>query len=355
MATDLATVAVPPYYPDTPAVRVELARHYDNVASLDARVGELLARLEEDGIADDTVVFFFADNGRPLPRDKRWVYDGGTHSPLIVRWPGHLTPGTTSDELVSFVDLAPTALALAGVPVPAYLPGRVFLGAHRQPPPEFVFAAEDRNDEATDRIRLVRDERWAYVRNYQPETPYGQPIAFRDALATMREIVRLHDLGELLPPADWYYRETKPVEELYDTLVDPFQVEDLADRAEHRERLARMRAAHERWAIETGDLGAVPEPDLAERYWPGGRQPVTPPPAISPSGGRFAGPVTIAIDAPTDGASIAYTLDAGDAPRWQLYARPITLAASATLRARAVRYGWAESTEVAANFAIASR
>lgn len=355
VTTDPATVAVPPYYPDTPAVRVELARHYDNVASLDARVGELLAALEEDGAADDTVVFFFADNGRPLPRDKRWVYDGGTHSPLIVRWPGHLRPGATSDELVSFVDLAPTALALAGVPVPAYLPGRVFLGAHRQPPPELVFAAEDRNDEATDRIRLVRDERWAYVRNYQPETPYGQPIAFRDALATMREIVRLHDLGELLPPADWYYGETKPVEELYDTLVDPFQVENLADRPEHRERLARMRAAHERWVIETGDLGAVPEPELAERYWPGGVQPVTPPPALSPPGGRFAAPVTIAIDAPTDGASIAYTLDAGDAPRWQLYARPITLAASATLRARAVRYGWAESAEAAASFAIASR
>lgn len=352
VTTDPATVAVPPYYPDTPAVRVELARFYDNVASLDAKVGELLDMLDTDGVADNTVVFFFADNGRPLPRDKRWVYDGGIHSPLIVRWPGHLAPGTTRDELVSFVDLAPTALALAGLPVPDHLPGRVVLGPRRQAPPALVFAAADRNDEAADRIRLARDARWAYVRNYQPETPYGQSIAFRNALATMKEIARLHDLGALLPPADWYYVQTKPVDELYDTVADPFQLENLADRPEHQARLARMRAALERWVVATGDLGAVPEPELAERYWPGGRQPQTPPPTLSPPGGAFAGPVTVALAA-SEGASIAYTLDAGDTPRWQLYARPIRLTASATLRARAVRYGWGESTEVVVSFVLA--
>ncbi|MFN8644348.1 MAG: sulfatase, partial [Candidatus Binatia bacterium] len=273
VTTDPETVVVPPYYPDTPAVRSELARFYDNVASLDAKVGDLLAMLDEDGIADDTVVIFFADNGRPFPRDKRWVYDGGTHSPLIVRWPRHLAPGTTSDELVSFVDLAPTALALAGLQVPDYMPGRVFLGPRRQPPPPYVYAAEDRNDEAPDRIRLVRDQRWAYIRNYHPETPYGQSIAFRNKLATMQETFRLHDAGELEPPADWYYRQTKPVEELYDTVADPYQLDNLADRPEQQERLARMRAAHERWVAASGDLGVVPESELAERYWPGHVQP----------------------------------------------------------------------------------
>ena len=311
--------------------------------------------LDADGIADDTVVFFFADNGRPFPRDKRWVYDGGTHSPLIVRWPGHLAPGTTNDELVSFIDLAPTALALAELRIPDYMQGRVFLGPRREPPPLYVYAAEDRNDEATDRIRLVRDERWAYVRNYQPDTPYGQTIAFRNLLATMKEIFRLHDAGMLFWPADWYYRETKPVEELYDTVVDPFQVENLADRPELQDRLARMRAAHERWVVESGDLGAVPENELADRFWPGGVQPTTAPPVIAPAGGSVDGPVRVAIDAPTDGASIAWTLEAGDAPHWLLYSRPITLDASATLRTRAVRYGWRESPEVAASFAIRRR
>lgn len=354
LTTDPAMVTVPPYYPDTPVVRADLARHYDNIATLDAKVGEVLAMLDADGLADDTAVFFFADNGRGFPRDKRWVYDGGTHLPLIVRWPGHLAPGTTSDELVSYVDLAPTALALAGVPVPDHMHGRVFVGEQREPPPPYIFAAEDRHDEATDRIRLVRDKRWAYLRNYYPETPYGQTVRFRNNLATMQEIFRLHDAGLLQPPADWYYQQTKPPEELYDTVADPYQLDNLAERPEQQERLARMRAAHERWVTETGDLGAIPESELADRYWPGGEQPMTPSPTLSSPSGQFDSPVTIAMDA-IDGASIAYTLDPGDAPRWQLYTQPIALTASATVRARAVRYGWAESAEVAESFEIVPR
>lgn len=341
--TDPDAVVVPPYYPDTPTVRRDLARHYDNVASLDGKVGQLLDRLDAEGLAEDTIVFFFPDNGRGLPRDKRWVYDGGIHLPLIVRWPAHLAPGSVDPRLVSFVDFAPTVLALAGARVPDHMPGRAFLGPRAQPPPEFVFAAEDRNDEAPDRIRAVRDRRFKYIRNYQPETPYGQPIVFRDALGTMKEIVRLYDAGLLVPPADWFYRATKPVEELYDMVDDPYEVENLADHPEHRARLQRMRAAHDRWVIDTGDLGAVPEAELAERYWPGGVQPITPPPAIAATA-RGDGTVEITIAA-VDGASIAWTLDTADPPRWRLYAGPIRVAAGATVRARAIRYGWAESEE----------
>jgi arylsulfatase A-like enzyme len=350
--TDPDAVSVAPYYPDTAVVRRDLARHYDNVASLDAKVGHLLDRLDAEGLADDTIVFFFPDNGRGLPRDKRWVYDGGIHAPLIVRWPGRLAPGTLDERLLSYVDFAPTVLALAGVPVPAHLPGRVFLGPDADPEPEFVFAAEDRNDEATDRIRAVRDRRFKYVRNYQPDTPYGQPIAFRDLLGTMQEIFRLHDEGRLVPPADWYYRPAKPVEELYDTRSDPFELDDLAGRPEHRARLARMRAAHERWVAETGDLGALPEQELAEQYWPGGVQPVTPPPAIEPAGGTSERPVEVTIRSDVESASIAYTIADGVAPHWKLYTGPILLAAGATVRARAVRYGWSDSATASASFAI---
>jgi arylsulfatase A-like enzyme len=351
--TDPALVSVPPYYPDTLVVRRDFARHYDNVARVDARVGEVLARLEEDGVAEDTIVFFFADNGRGFPRDKRWIYDGGIHMPLIVRWPGRVPAGEVEDRLVSYVDLAPTVLALAGVPVPAHVQGRVFLGPDAGPAPEFVFAAEDRHDEATDRIRAVRDARFKYIRNYQPETPYGQTIRFRDNLATMQEIFRLHEEGTLAPPADWYYRATKPVEELYDTLVDPSELTNLVGSPQHRDVLERMRAAHERWVVETGDLGAIPEDELAERFWPGGVQPMTPPPAPSPAGGSFAGPVEVTVAEPVPGASIAYTFESGEDPHWLLYTSPLMVHASGTLRLRAVRYGWAESEEVRACFVIA--
>ena len=355
LATDPASVVVPPYYPDTEAVRRDFARHYDNVASLDAKVGRLLDMLDAEGLAENTVVLFFPDNGRGLPRDKRWTYDGGIHLPLIVRWPGHLRPGTIDERLVSYVDFAPTALALAGVPVPPNMQGRVFLGADADPEPEFVFAAADRHDEARDRIRAVRDKRFKYLRNYQPDTPYGQSIAFRNNLATMQEIFRLHDEGLLLPPADWYYRATKPVEELYDTQSDPFELENLADRPELQERLARMRAAHEKWVTDTGDLGAIPEAELRERFWPGGVQPVTPPPSIEPAGGAFDGPVDVAIRSDVEGASLAYTLDPGDDAHWLLYTKPVRVTAGATLRARAVRYGWADSADASATFTIGGR
>jgi hypothetical protein len=215
-----------------------------------------------------------------------------------------------------------------------------------------VFAAADRHDEATDRIRAVRDERYKYIRNYQPDTPYGQPVAFRNGLATMQEIFRLHDLGELGPPADWYYRQNKPVEELYDTHADPFELDDLAGRQEMRAVLERMRAAHEEWVSETGDLGAVPEAELAQRFWPGGVQPVTPPPAIDPPGGTFDGAVRVRVSPGVEGASIAYTFEPGDDARWKLLTGPLEVSAAGTLRVRAVRYGWAESDEVRVTFEV---
>jgi hypothetical protein len=260
--------------------------------------------------------------------------------------------GSSDGELVSFIDLAPTALALAGLPVPAHMQGRVVLGPRRAAAPPYVFAAADRNDEAPDRIRLVRDARWAYVRNHRPDLPYGQPIAFRDNLATMQEIFRLHDEGRLSPPADWYFRQ-KPVEELYDTAADPYQVDNLAARPEQQQRLARMRAAHDRWVTRTGDLGAIPEAELAEHYWPSGRQPVTAPPVIEPAGATSPAPIEVTIRSDVEGASLAYTLDTGVAPRWTLYTGAVVIAASATLRARAVRYGWAESAESSASFIVA--
>lgn len=350
LTTDPGAVVVPPYEPDTPVVREDLARHYDNVASLDGKVGRFLEMLEEDGVAENTVVFFFADNGRALPREKRWVYDGGIHLPLVVRWPRSLVSGEVRDELVSWIDFAPTVLALAGVAVPSHLPGRVFVGSNSGPEPDYVFAAADRHDEARDRIRAVRDRRFKYVRNYQPETPYGQPIQFRDMLATMQEIFRLHDEGLLQPPADWYYRQTKPVEELYDTRTDPYELDNLAGRPEHADRLAAMRAAHDAWVVDTNDLGVIPEPELAEMFWPGGVQPVTPPPSITPAGGDVDGAVRVEIRTDVDGASIAYTLEEGTGARWKLYAGPLEVTAPATLRARAVRYGWAESSDTVAQF-----
>ncbi len=343
--TDPASVSVPPYYPDTPVARRDFARLYDNVATMDAAAGDILDMLEEDGLADDTIVFFFTDNGRGFPRDKRWVYDGGIHVPLIIRWPDGRDAGAMAERLISFVDLPASVLSLAGVRIPPHLEGRAFLGPQAGAEREWVFAAADRHDEATDRIRAVRDKRYKYIRNYQPQTPYGQDLDFRNNLGTMQEMFRLEDEALLEPPADWYFRQTKPVEELYDTEIDPFELDNLADDPAQAQRLERMRAAHFDWVERTGDLGAVPEAELAERFWPSGEQPQTEPPVIEPSASRQNGAVEATLTSATEGASIAYTTDPGESPHWLLYTGPVRVPAGATLRARAVRYGYAESVE----------
>jgi uncharacterized sulfatase len=262
---DPAKLRVPAYHPDTPVVRRDLANYYDLVTAVDRTVGNVLDALEKAGVADRTVVILTGDHGRGLPRSKRWVYDSGTHVPLIVRWPGRVAAGTVREDLVCFLDLPATTLALAGVEVPREFQGRVILGPHAGPAPEYLFAARDRMDETFDRIRGVRGERFHYVRNFHPELPYAQRIAYGELMPTMQEWRRLHAEGKLNPTQDAFFAPGKPAEELYDTQADPDEVHNLAGDPAHRATLEAMRAALDRWIERTGDLGAVPERELIRR------------------------------------------------------------------------------------------
>jgi uncharacterized sulfatase len=262
---DPARLRVPAYHPDTPAVRRDVANYYDLVTAVDLKVGEVLGALEKSGVADRTVVFFTGDHGRGLPRSKRWVYDSGTHVPLIVRWPGRIAAGSVREDLVCFLDLPATALALAGVNVPREFQGRVILGPTAGPPPMYVFAARDRMDETFDRIRGVRGERFHYVRNFHPELPYAQPIAYAEEMPTLRDWRRLHAEGRLNPVQDAFFAPAKPAEEFYDTQVDPDEVHNLASVPGYRAFLEEYRMALDRWIAATGDLGEIPERELVRR------------------------------------------------------------------------------------------
>jgi N-sulfoglucosamine sulfohydrolase len=341
---DPSEATLPPYYPDTPIVRRDMANYYDNVTFTDKEVGRILKQLDDDGLTDSTVVFFWGDHGRGLPRHKRWIYDSGIHVPLIVRWPGQIWPGSTSDELVAFVDFAPTMLSLAGVEVPAHLQGQAFLGSQKAQPREYVYAARDRMDETLDIIRAVRDKRWKYIRNYRPDLPYAQTITYMDEMPTMKEWRRLAAAGMLSGPPAIFFLPTKPVEELYDTKADPHEINNLAGRPEQQGVLIRLRAAHEKWRSETGDLGLMPEAELMERVRPGGIWNTTHDPEITISGGQAM------IACPTEGASIAYRTKTGNRTgRWLLYLRPVALTAGQTIEAKACRLGFKDSQMVAAN------
>ncbi|HJT34140.1 MAG TPA: sulfatase-like hydrolase/transferase [Pirellulales bacterium] len=268
---DPAKAPVPRYHPDTPVVRRDWARYYDLITVMDQQAGELLAQLAADGLAEDTIVFFFSDHGVGLPRGKRWLYDSGLRVPLMIRFPPqyqHLAPGgpgTTCDRLVSFVDFAPTVLSLAGVALPEQLQGTAFLGEQAGSPREYIYGIRDRMDERYDLTRAVRHRRWKYLRNYRPELPYAQPIEYMEEMPTMREWRRLVSEGKLDGPSALFMQPTKPVEELYDTEADPDEVDNLASSEKHRDVLDRLRGEHGRWVRETHDLGFLPEAEMWRR------------------------------------------------------------------------------------------
>jgi len=268
---DPAGAPVPPYYPDTPTIRRTVARFYDCVTVLDKQVGRLLEQLQEDGLADDTIVFFYGDHGNGMPRHKRAVLDTGMKVPLLVRFPKkyrHLAPaepGGTVDRLVSFVDFPAAVLSLVGLPIPDYMQGAAFLGSAAAEPRRYVHGHRDRVDEAYDCCRSVRDERYLYIRNYMPHLSYHQPSAWPGQGEIRGEISRVAETGNLTPPQRHYAGPTKPAEELYDCRADPLNLANLVGDPKHEKVLRRLRAEHKRWVMESRDVGFLPECEIWRR------------------------------------------------------------------------------------------
>jgi arylsulfatase A-like enzyme len=338
---DPAKVVVPPYYPDTPIVRENLARYYDNITKMDKQAGAILEQLEQDGLAEETIVFFWSDHGRGLPRCKRWPYDSGLHVPLIIRWPGRIRPGSTCDDLVNLIDLAPTLLSLAGVKIPSYIQGRVLLGHRKDRPRRYVFGGRNRMDlSSNDYIRTVRDKRYRYIRNFTPEVPYAQRIDYMEKMPIMQEWRRLHAEGRLTGAQKPFFHHPKPPEELYDFHTDPYEVNNLAASPEHQHILKKMGGVLEKWIKDTGDLGGLDEDKLIEWMWPGRKQPVTTTPNVDTTY-TAEGKTLVKISCATDGASIGYRLDGQG--RWLVYAGPVLLDRSTILQTKAIRIGYRES------------
>ena len=360
---DPDAIELPPYFPDTPVVREAMARMYTNIEYCDGVMGELLDQLEADGLANNTVVFHWSDHG-PLPRGKRWPYDSGIRIPMIARWPGELEPGRVSDRLVSTVDLGPTVLSLAGVGIPGHMQGRAFLGDQEAEPRQYVHASRDRHDEAYDMVRAVRDSRYKYIRHFRPDLPYLLWIPYRNTHPILQEMWRLHAEGELMGPQRLIF-EPRPVEELYDTETDPWEIHNLAADPAHASELTRLRQELDAWRTDVGDLGEIPELEMVRRWYPDGEQPRTAPPILvpicgespgrepAPEGGSFRAPVLLQMHCVTQGASIAYTFESGEKVHWELYTEPLRLPPGmATVRARAIRIGYKESEERTVTFEV---
>jgi len=269
---DPAKVRVPAYHPDHPEVRKDWAQYYDMITEMDKMVGDKLKELKDDGLEEDTIVFYFGDHGSGMPRNKRWPFFSGLNIPLIVhlpeKWKHLASPdfkvGGSSDRRVGFIDLAPTLLSLAGQKPPSHLQGHAFLGKHQAPPQEYGYGFRGRMDERYDMVRSVVGKRYVYVRNYMPHKLYGQHVGYMFVTTTTQVWKRLFDEGKL-NEAQSHFWKTKPPEELYDLDNDPDEVNNLAKSKDHAEVLKKMRLAHVNHLKNIIDVGFLPEGEIHER------------------------------------------------------------------------------------------
>ncbi|MDP6524298.1 MAG: sulfatase [Kiritimatiellia bacterium] len=262
---DPGDIKLPPYHPDLPEMREDWARLHDLITHMDSMAGARLRELEEQGVADNTIVFFYSDHGGMLCRSKRYIYNVGTQVPLIVSFPKkwqHLAPalpGQTSDRLVSFIDLPKTVLSLAGTEVPEQMQGRIFLGTGKEPAPESVHFFRDRMADQYDFSRAVTDGRYYYIQNFMPHRPRGRDTRYGFTVqANWRAWESHYEAGKCDPIQSQFFKP-KPTVEFFDTKSDPWHVKNLAGQAEHRERIAMLEKDLEAWMVKTRDTGIIPE------------------------------------------------------------------------------------------------
>ena len=333
-------VNVPPYLPYTELVRKDIRRMYSNIIEMDRQVGRILDQLEADGLMENTIIVWYTDHGGPLPRQKRLLYDSGLKVPMIIRYPNQRNAGTIDEQLISFLDFPPTLLSMANISPPEWMQGRAFMGEKvNQVPRKYIHASGDRFDEYYDMIRAVRDNRFKYLNNFNPNQGYYLPLEYRENMAAMQELLRLRDVGELNDIQMQWFRNSKPEEELFDTQNDPHELNNLADNPDYQEKLVELRIECEQWMSAIDDKGFIPEEALIQQFWPNKKRPSTANPLIEKRDGQLH------LSCATEGAAIGYKLPEDEAPDrgWRVYQKPIDLSRNAAIKIVAHRIGYGPS------------
>lgn len=348
LVTDPSAVELPPYYPDTELARRTMAQHYDNIHMMDTQVGAVLDMLEEDGLADDTIILFTTDHGDCLPRGKRELYDTGTKVPMILYVPekwrtADYEAGSVCDDLISFVDMAPTILHMAGIEIPDYMEGQIVFGSDKAEPRQYVYAARDRMSEAFYEQKSVRDSRYRYIYNYDfgSGRTGAQHVDYRDQLDFMQELWSMHEKGQLTgDQLTWF--DVLPEEELYDLEADPWELHNLAADPAYADTLERMRGALKDFLSVYPDSGLT-EDEMIAAWYPNGVQPITEIPNVYRSYSDTH-TVWLKLEGVTSSSSVGYRIKGVDRDGyWHLYAEPFEVPAGSEIEVKAVRYGYAES------------
>ncbi|MBB6462361.1 sulfatase-like hydrolase/transferase [Flammeovirga kamogawensis] len=328
-------VPVPPYYIDNDTTRTDLARMYSNLELLDKRVAKIINQLKEDDLYDNTIIFFFSDHGGPLPRQKREVIASGLHVPFFIKYPKGVNSGKT-DQLINFIDLAPTVLEMAGVEIPKHIQGQSILKTSRK----YSFAARDRMDEFTSARRSVTDGKYLYVKYLFPIPSSYQDIAYRIQVPIMENLKNAYLNGELNQIQAEWFSPLQEKEQLFDLEIDPYETVNLIHHQNYSAEVKRFRKQLAKWQKQTPDLCIQPEAEMITSMWPNNQQPVTNKVKTS----IHANLLTLTCS--TQGASIGYQINGG---KWKLYTTPIAINKASKIEVKAIRIGYKESEVVSVN------
>ncbi len=259
---DPQVVNVPPYFPNDSIVRHDLAVNYSNLIKMDQQIGLIIDQLKEDGLYDNSFIFFYSDHGGPFPRHKRAINQSGTKVPLIVKFPKAQFAGTLDGRLLSFIDFAPTLLNIVGIEKPSHLQGQSFIGPNQPKERTYLVTASDRFDGQVDRVRAVQTQQYKYVKNYHVSKPHALDVKYRKNMPMMRRMLELLKEGKLNENQMKWFQVPKANEEFYDLLNDPYELHNLADQKKYKKIKKQMAQELEKWIALTDDLGRFPESEL---------------------------------------------------------------------------------------------
>ena len=338
ITVDKNILKIPAYYPDIPEVRNDIAIKYSNIQEMDRQVGEIISDLKNDNLLDKTIIFFWSDHGGNLLRQKRAVGNSGLKVPLIVRFPDGYRSGEVDDRIVSLMDLGPTTMSLLGIKPPLFLDGKAFLGKFKTKPRSYAFGSADRFDESTDMQRSVIDGRYVYIKNFMPELPLIYKNKYREQVSMNKKIIQMSNDNELIGDSKYIFMKTKQEEELYDLKYDPYEVNNIANNPDYKDKLIELRDALKSWQNEIDDKGFTNESELINEFWPNMIQPLTKPVEITVLDN------IISLKCDTSGASIGYQTGSQiGSQNWDLYNKPFNILPNQKIATRAIKIGYKAS------------
>ncbi|GAB1415723.1 hypothetical protein MASR2M117_11290 [Paludibacter sp.] len=333
-------IVLPPYYPDDPIVRKDMAVMYSNITEMDKQFKALVDELKKSDRYNNTIIIWYSDNGGPLPRQKREIYESGTLVPFMVHFPDGYKAGTTDNDLHMFVDIPATILSLANVPVPNYMHGKAFLGKQKSAKRNYIYGARDRIDTFYDKQASVRDERYRLIRNYKPEQSGYVPIISRARMPLMQRLVSMHEAGSLNATQELWFKYPRPVIELYDVLSDPHEINNLAENPAYTDKLNELNKELDNWLNTYNSNWHKTENQLIEEFWPGRIQPQVEQPTIVVKNGLAT------LNCSTPGASIAYQINGKglNEKHWFLYTKPFKIGKNDKITTIGARAGYKNSS-----------